>query len=179
MAFAETQKKNTRRKIKQSGCTKSIAHMGFYQLKRTQMVHQPVDVLWDFISSPANLKRITPAHMGFDITTEHLPTRMYEGMIVSYKVSPLLGIPMTWVTEITHISEGEYFVDEQRSGPYSMWHHEHWLQPVAGGTLMTDLVSYQPPLGILGSIANSVLIRHQLRSIFDYREQALIRIFPE
>lgn len=151
--------------------------MGFYQLKKEQIINQPVSVLWDFISDPGNLKKITPEYMGFDITSENLPDKMYEGMIISYKVSPLLDIKTTWVTEITHIEEGRYFVDEQRVGPYALWHHQHFLESTADGTLMSDIVSYQPPFGFLGSIANRLIIQQKLEEIFAYRANALTQIF--
>ncbi len=151
--------------------------MGFYQFKKTQLFHNSVEELWDFISSPKNLKRITPKYMGFDITTEDLPDKMYEGMIVCYKVSPLLGIKTTWVTEITHVKNQKYFVDEQQIGPYKLWHHQHFLEKTENGTLMTDIVSYQPPLGILGSVANQLIIKNKLKEIFDYRTKALNEIF--
>jgi ligand-binding SRPBCC domain-containing protein len=151
--------------------------MGFFQLHETQKVPATIDEVWNFISSPANLKKITPAYMGFDITSELLNPGMYPGMIISYKVSPVLGIKMTWVTEITHIRENEYFVDEQRIGPYTMWHHEHKIEPIEGGVLMTDIVSYKPPFGFLGSIANSILIKKQLKEIFDYRKETIIKMF--
>jgi ligand-binding SRPBCC domain-containing protein len=151
--------------------------MGFYQLHKTQKIPATIDKVWDFISSPANLKKITPEYMGFNITSKLLSEKMYPGMIISYKVSPVLGIKMTWVTEITHVKEKEYFVDEQRVGPYTMWHHEHKIEPIEGGVLMTDIVSYKPPFGILGSIANSVLIKKQLKQIFDYRVNAVEKMF--
>ena len=131
--------------------------MAFYQLREEQFVPATIDDVWDFISSPANLKEITPDYMGFDITSENLPDKMYPGMIISYKVSPLLGIKMTWVTEITQVKEKEFFVDEQRVGPYSMWHHQHHIKSVDGGVLMTDIVTNQPPLGPIGAaIGNAV-----------------------
>lgn len=151
--------------------------MGFYQLHKTQKIPATIDQVWDFISSPANLKKITPEYMGFNITSKLLSEKMYPGMIISYKVSPVLGIKMTWVTEITQVKEKEYFVDEQRVGPYSMWHHEHKIEPIESGVLMTDIVSYQPPFGILGSIANSMLIKNQLKEIFDYRVTAVEKMF--
>jgi ligand-binding SRPBCC domain-containing protein len=151
--------------------------MGFYQLYKTQKVPATIEQVWDFISSPANLKKITPEYMGFNITSKMLSEKMYPGMIISYKVSPVFGIKMTWVTEITHVKEKEYFVDEQRVGPYSMWHHEHKIEPIEGGVLMTDIVSYKPPLGILGSIANYILIKKQLQEIFDYRKVAVEKMF--
>tara|TARA_R110002049_G_scaffold8604_2_gene46290 strand:+ start:286 stop:741 length:456 start_codon:yes stop_codon:yes gene_type:complete len=151
--------------------------MGFYQFKRTQKINASIDEIWKFISDPSNLKLITPDYMGFDITSEDIPSKMYEGMIISYKVSPLLGIKTTWVTEITHLKENSYFVDEQRVGPYKIWHHQHMIQPMAKGTLMTDIVSYQPPLGFLGSIANELIIKGKLNEIFEYRTKALDEIF--
>lgn len=151
--------------------------MGFYQIYEKQMVPASLEEVWDFISSPANLKKITPAYMGFDITSGLASSKMYPGMIISYKVSPVLGIKMTWVTEITHVKEMEYFVDEQRIGPYAMWHHEHKLEPVEGGVLITDIVSYQPPFGFLGAIANALFIRKQLRGIFEYRKGAMEQMF--
>jgi ligand-binding SRPBCC domain-containing protein len=151
--------------------------MGFYQLHKTQKIPAPVEKVWDFISSPANLKKITPVCMGFDIISKNLSEKMYPGMIISYKVSPVFGIKTTWVTEITHVKDGEYFVDEQRVGPYSMWHHEHRIGPIPGGVLMTDIVSYKPPYGVLGSIANAILIKNKLKEIFDFRTVAIEQIF--
>ena len=147
--------------------------MGFYQFKKEQIIETSLDELWDFISSPENLREITPDYMDFDITTDKLPDKMYPGMIISYKVSPLLGIKTTWVTEITQVVEKKYFVDEQRVGPYSIWHHQHIIEPIEKGILMTDIVSYSPPLGFLGSIANSLFIKSKLNEIFDYRTKAV------
>ena len=147
--------------------------MPLYQFRKQQKVNTTIDELWDFISSPANLKEITPDYMGFDITSEELPKKMYPGMIISYKVSPLLGIKTTLVTEITQVRDKEYFVDEQRVGPYSIWHHQHLIESINNGVLMTDIVSYKPPFGFLGAIANSILIKSKLNEIFDYRTIAL------
>jgi ligand-binding SRPBCC domain-containing protein len=151
--------------------------MAFYQLIKTQKLPAKIDEIWDFISSPINLKEITPKHMGFIVTSNTGAEKMYPGMIITYKVSPLLGIKLNWVTEITHVKDKEYFVDEQRIGPYSMWHHQHKIEPIEGGVLMTDVVTYEPPLGILGAIANSLLIKNQLQEIFDYRTIALEKRF--
>jgi ligand-binding SRPBCC domain-containing protein len=148
-----------------------------YQLRTTQRIPSDLDTVWNFISSPRNLQKITPSHMGFKITNEPIAEKMYAGMIIAYKVSPILGIPMDWVTEITHVHEKEYFVDEQRVGPYSIWHHQHKITPISGGVLMEDIVSYKPPFGFLGSIANSLLIQGQLKSIFDYRFEAVEKEF--
>ena len=115
--------------------------------------------------------------MGFDITSTGLPDKMYEGMIIGYKVSPMFGIKTTWVTEITHVVENKYFVDEQRVGPYKMWHHQHMVESTPKGTLMTDIVSYQPPFGFLGNIANALFIRGKLNEIFDYRTKILNELY--
>lgn len=151
--------------------------MGFYQFKREQQFNASIAEIWDFISCPKNLKLITPDYMGFDIVSEGLPDKMYEGMIISYKVSPLLGIKTMWVTEITHVVDKQYFVDEQRVGPYKIWHHQHFLETTQEGTLMKDIVSYQPPFGILGNIANQLIIRNKLEEIFNYRTKVLEELF--
>ena len=135
--------------------------------------------MWDFISNPKNLKVITPDYMGFDITSNDLPDKMYEGMIITYKVSPILGIKTTWVSEITHIKDKQYFVDEQRVGPYNIWHHQHFLASTSKGTLMKDIVSYQPPFGIIGEIANALIIKKKLEEIFAYRTKALNGLFEQ
>lgn len=151
--------------------------MAFYQFTKTQKIPATLAEIWDFISSPANLKEITPEQMGFIVTSNTGTEKMYPGMIITYKVSPLLGIKLDWMTEITHVKELEYFVDEQRIGPYKMWHHQHKIEAIEGGVLMTDIVTYQPPMGILGALANSLIIKKQLQQIFDYRNIALERKF--
>jgi ligand-binding SRPBCC domain-containing protein len=147
--------------------------MAFYQFEKNLFINSGIDELWDFISSPLNLKEITPDHMGFDIKSRNLPEKMYPGMIISYKVRPLLGIPVVWVTEITQVVDKQFFIDEQRIGPYAFWHHQHIINPHENGVMMTDIVSYKPPLGFIGDIANSFFIKKQLNSIFDYREKVL------
>lgn len=151
--------------------------MPLYQLKRTQKIRTSIDDLWNFISSPANLKEITPDYMGFDITSSDMPEKMYPGMVISYKVSPLLGIKTTWVTEITHVIDKKYFVDEQRIGPYKVWHHQHIVEKIEDGVVMTDIVSYQPPFGIIGAIVNKFIIKNKLNEIFDYRFKAIEKRF--
>ena len=147
--------------------------MAFYQYYKAQVVDARREELWDFISSPANLKLITPDHMGFDITSPHSTEKMYEGMIISYRVSPIPGFKTEWVTEITHIRDGEFFVDEQRIGPYAMWHHQHILEVIDEVVVMKDIITYQPPFLVLGALANSLFIRKKLDEIFDYREKAI------
>ena len=152
--------------------------MAFYQLKTLQVLPAPPDIIWKFISTPANLKKITPQYMGFDITSE-VPETIYPGLMIGYKVKPVAGIKMNWVTEITHVSDQKYFVDEQRIGPYKIWHHEHHIEAIPNGTKMIDIVTYVPPFGILGKLANWMFIRRQLREIFEYRRIALTVEFGE
>jgi ligand-binding SRPBCC domain-containing protein len=149
-----------------------------YQLIRKQIVHTDLETCWEFFSNPANLKLITPEYMGFDVKTE-TPKEMYEGLIIAYKVSPLLNIPMEWVTEITHVRDKSFFVDEQRVGPYKLWHHEHHFKEVEGGVEMIDIVSYQPPFGILGKLVHPFIIRPKLEQIFAYRIQKVNSIFKK
>jgi len=151
--------------------------MAHFQLIKKQFLKTDLETIWDFASSPKNLKEITPDYMLFDITSKNLPEKMYPGMIITYKVSPLLNIKMNWVTEITHVKDKHFFVDEQRMGPYSMWHHQHFFEQSEGGVMMTDIVTYIPPFGILGVIANSVIIKRQLESIFDYRFKVMDKKF--
>lgn len=153
--------------------------MAVYQLKKKQLVPAGIDEIWDFISSPANLSKITPEKMGFEITSGELPEKMYPGMIITYKVSPLMGIKMNWVTEITQVKEKQYFVDEQRVGPYSMWHHEHILEEQENGILMKDIITYRPPMGFLGALANRLFIRKQLDGIFSFRKEAMEKRFGQ
>ena len=151
--------------------------MGIYRIDEQQLIPASIEEVWDFISNPENLSTITPDSMGFKITTPDLPEKMYPGMMVSYRVKPLLGIPLTWLTEITHIQEMRYFVDEQRKGPYALWHHEHFIESTRNGVQMRDIVTYKLPLGFLGGIAHRLFVRKQLRRIFDYRTEALEKRF--
>lgn len=151
--------------------------MAIYQINERLELAASVEEAWDFISSPANLKKITPPYMGFEISTPGLPEKIYPGLMISYKVRPVMGIPMTWLTEITHVSEPYFFVDEQRVGPYALWHHEHRLAPTEKGVMMTDLVTYRLPAGPLGALAHRIFVQKQLMGIFSYREQAMEKKF--
>jgi ligand-binding SRPBCC domain-containing protein len=147
-----------------------------YQLKKTQFVKTDIKTCWDFFSRPENLKKITPEYMGFDIKVE-LPEKMYEGQMIEYTVRPLFGIPMSWITEIKTVKENEFFVDEQRKGPYTIWHHEHHFKEVEGGVEMTDIVTYVVPLGILGKIAHPIIVKGKLEEIFKHRFEQVDKIF--
>ena len=148
-----------------------------YQLHTRLFVNASLDEVWDFFSSPHNLQKITPASMGFVIKAG-AEGKMYPGQIIAYTVKPIAGIPMNWVTEITHVSDKKFFVDEQRFGPYKMWHHEHHFKQVEGGVEMEDIVSYLLPFGFLGKIAHWLFVKRQLQTIFDHRTQVVSRLFP-
>ncbi len=148
-----------------------------YRIEFKQNIPSDINTVWDFISSPKNLKLITPPHMGFTILNNLDSDKMYSGQIISYKVSPVAGVKMNWVTEITHVKEKEYFVDEQRFGPYSLWHHKHFIKPIEGGVEMTDIIDYKIPFGFLGDIANALLVKKQLQNIFDYRFKKVEEIY--
>ncbi len=147
--------------------------MAHYQLIKRQHLKTDLDTIWDFVSSPKNLKEITPDYMLFQITSEELKEKMYPGMIISYKVSPMFNIKMNWVTEITQVKDKHFFIDEQRMGPYKMWHHQHFFEEQDNGVMMTDIVTYIPPFGILGDVANRLFINNQLEGIFNYRSNVL------
>lgn len=114
--------------------------------------------------------------MGFDITSE-TEEKMYAGQIITYTVRPLFNIPMTWVTEITHVKDKEFFVDEQRFGPYALWHHKHFFKEIEKGVEMTDRVDYALPLGILGQIAHPIIVKNKLKEIFDFRYKKVEELF--
>ena len=147
-----------------------------YRLKTVQNLPISVEKAWDFLSDPGNLKTITPDYMGFKIL-EGAEEKMYAGQIIKYTVTPVLGIPLGWVTEIMHVRDNEYFVDEQRFGPYRLWHHKHFIKAISGGVEMIDIVDYKLPFGILGRIAHPLFVKRQLNQIFNYRYNKLIELF--
>ena len=152
-------------------------HSGVYTLEASQELNISLSLAWDYFSSPNNLSNITPPKMGFNITSK-VDKSVYQGQIITYKVSPVSFVKTNWVTEITAVKEQEYFIDEQRFGPYSMWHHEHFFEALPNGnTLMKDKISYKIPFGFFGDIAQIVFVKKQLQSIFNYRKKVLDVIF--
>lgn len=152
--------------------------MKSYQLTFTQKIPISVAEAWAFFSSPVNLAKITPADMAFTVTSDpEQIKKMYPGLIITYKISPVTGIRLNWMTEITHVSEEKYFIDEQRFGPYQFWHHQHHFKAIEGGIEMNDILTYGLPLGILGRIANNVFVAGKLQHIFNFRKQKIIEIF--
>ncbi|MDB6120377.1 MAG: hypothetical protein JWO08_4158 [Verrucomicrobiaceae bacterium] len=151
--------------------------MAIHTLQSRQVIKASLQQAWAFFSSPRNLSRITPPEMGFTILSE-LPESMFPGMMIEYKVTPLFGIPLTWLTEISHVKERELFVDEQRVGPYAIWHHEHHFRDLGDGRVeMHDRVTYVPPFGLLGELVHPFIIKPQLDRIFAHREKAVNELF--
>ncbi|MDB5121871.1 MAG: hypothetical protein JWN56_3089 [Sphingobacteriales bacterium] len=147
-------------------------------IKQEQFLPISLDEAWNFFATPKNLNEVTPADLVFEITSV-LPERMYTGLIITYRIKPMLNIPIDWCTEITHIKEREYFVDEQRKGPYNIWHHEHHFRVVDGGVIMTDLLHYDIGKSILGLIAGNLFVHKKVQKIFKYRYQVLERYFNQ
>ena len=135
-----------------------------------------LDDAWDFLSSPNNLKLITPESMNFKII-DWDKKKAYPGQIIQYTVSPVLGIKIKWVTEITQVIRNSYFIDEQRFGPYSFWHHKHFIKEIDNGILMDDVIHYKIPFGLIGKILNKIYVQNKLDKIFKYRENKLNEIF--
>ena len=149
--------------------------MKLFQLHSKQPLPISRDVAWEFLSNPNNLATITPDHMGFNILAG-ADRPMFPGQIIQYKVSPFPGYVTKWVTEITHMQQGAYFVDEQRFGPYSLWHHKHFINPISEGVEMEDIIDLKLPYGILGQLGYH-LTKNQLVKIFEYRAQKLNELF--
>lgn len=150
--------------------------MKIYRLHKKQNLPISVTEAWDFLSDPKNLKTITPDYMSFDILSG-ADRKMFSGQIIQYIVTPILGIKTKWVTEITHVKDKEYFVDEQRFGPYALWHHKHFIKEIDGGVEMEDIIDYKVPMGILGQIVHPFLVKPKLAEIFEYRQKKLNEIF--
>ena len=136
--------------------------MKLYRLETVQNLPISQKEAWDFLSDPKNLKRITPEYMGFEILSG-ASDKMYAGQIIQYIVTPVMSIPTKWVTEITHVDEGKYFVDEQRFGPYALWHHKHFIKPIHKGVEMIDIIDYKIPFGILGQLVHPIIVAPKLK----------------
>ena len=142
----------------------------YYRLYRKTKLPVSIEEAWDFFSSPKNLKAITPPYLGFEVTSDN-PEKMYPGMIITYIVKPVLSIPLKWMTEITQVRDLEFFIDEQRIGPYKLWHHQHIFTQTDNGVVMEDIIHYSLPMWIFGQLAHWLFVRKQLESIFDYRAE--------
>ncbi len=150
-----------------------------FQLYREQQLHCNIETAWSFFSSPVNLAKITPPYMGFTILSGLPASETVEGMVIEYRVSPILGIPLKWVTRIKQVTKNESFTDFQEKGPYKFWNHFHQFIPNETGVLMKDTIDYELPFGIFGNIAHKLFVRRQLENIFNYRYQILSERFNQ
>ena len=144
-----------------------------YSIKKVQVIPASLDKVWDFFSVADNLQAITPTNIKFKILSSHHGDKIYPGQLIEYKIRPLLNIPLYWMTEITHVEDKVFFVDEQRFGPFNLWHHQHHFKETEEGVEMTDIVHYKLPMWFLGSIANALFVKRQLRELFEYRYKAV------
>lgn len=147
-----------------------------HYLRREQFIPCPPAVVWDYFATPKNLNELTPPSVRFKIIGE-APTRMFAGQIITYRISPLPGLWLNWITEISEVQVGTSFVDIQRKGPYKLWRHEHRFVPEAGGVRMFDQVTYQVGWGLCGWLAEKLWVNRQLTQIFNYRAQQVAKIF--
>ena len=152
--------------------------MKIFTFQSIQKLPVGINEVWEFISDPQNLKIITPPYMGFHILGGG-DRKMYGGQIIQYKVSPIAGLKTSWITEITHVKAPEYFVDEQRFGPYDLWHHKHFLKEIEGGVEMEDIVDYKLPFGLIGRAMHPLVVLPRLQEIFEFRRKKLIEIFGD
>lgn len=150
--------------------------MQLFQIKQVQVLPIALAEAWTFFCDPRNLGAITPDWLCFDIRSE-VPPCMYPGLIIEYRIKALAGLPMSWVTEITHVVAPNYFVDEQRFGPYRFWHHQHHFREVGEGVEMTDIVHYAMPYGILGLAVHKMVVAKRLKQIFEFRRRKLVELF--
>ncbi len=150
--------------------------MRLHRFTATQFLPVDLKTAWEFFSDPRNLQCMTPPWLNL-VPTSEVPPEMHPGLIVTYQVKPALGIPVTWVTEITHVVDRQFFVDEQRSGPYRFWHHQHHFREVAGGTEARDVLHYALPFGAAGALLGGALVKRRIDEIFEYRRRALEQRF--
>ena len=150
--------------------------MKIYTFQRTQKLPISLSEAWEFLSNPKNLSILTPTEMNFTVISKD-EKPMYAGQVIQYSVTPIAGIKATWISEITHLEEGKYFVDLQLYGPYAFWHHKHFIHEIDGGVEMEDIIDYKVPFGIFGRIFHPLLVKPKLEKIFSYRQKKLVEIF--
>jgi ligand-binding SRPBCC domain-containing protein len=152
--------------------------MKIRKIQSKQFIAADIEKVWSFFSNPENLNAITPPELSFDILSDLKEQKMHAGLIIQYRIKPFLNIPFSWTTEITHCEHQQFFVDEQRFGPYAFWHHQHHFKAVEGGVEMTDIVHYSVGWGPLGVLIDHLYVHNQLKHIFDYRFQQVDKFFP-
>jgi ligand-binding SRPBCC domain-containing protein len=147
--------------------------MRLHRLEQTQRFPLSLGWAWDFFADPGNLARVTPPAMRLRITSP-VPDTIYAGMLITYRLTPLPGMRVDWVNEITHVDHPRRWIDEQRFGPYRFFQHQHAFREIDGGVEMHDLVHYVLPRGAVG--VRRLLVAPALRDLFAYRFEVLERI---
>lgn len=151
--------------------------MAIFQISRRTDIAASLDQVWDFFARPENLDRLTPPDLSFRIVSADTG-RMYSGQIIEYRIRIFPLLRVRWLTEIKHVAEGQYFVDEQRIGPYKFWYHEHRFESLPNGRVrMQDLVNYDVGLGWIGVLVNTLVLKRRLNYIFDYRQRVIAQVF--
>ncbi|WP_010522488.1 SRPBCC family protein [Aquimarina agarivorans] len=150
--------------------------MKTYKLEAKLELPIPIDEAWDFFSNPNNLSKIMPKSMKFKVI-DGATLPLYCGQVIQYTVTPLPFFNTTWLSEINYIQKPNFFVDTQLEGPYKLWHHKHYLEAIPNGTLVTDIVHYQVPFGVLGRLLHPVIIKPKLAKIFEYRTKHITSLF--
>ncbi|HEY0354912.1 MAG TPA: SRPBCC family protein [Flavisolibacter sp.] len=148
-----------------------------YRLERVQKIPSDIETVWKFFSNANNLLSITPPFLNLKMTNEASDQEIHKGQTMTYIVKPLLGIPLSWLTEITEVDRLKMFIDEQKKGPYQLWRHQHHFKTIEGGVEMTDIVDYSLPFGFLGTLAHPIIVEKKLNQIFSYRHQAVEDLF--
>lgn len=149
-----------------------------YTLQKQHLLPAPLEDVWDFFSNPANLSRLTPGHLNLKFTNELFGSDLYAGQLITYRIRPFAGIPVFWMTEITQVKAQQYFIDEQRMGPYAFWHHQHHFEAAEGGVRMTDIVHYKLPGAFLGAFLHRIWVKNQLEQIFRFRTEKMRQLWP-
>lgn len=150
---------------------------GLYTLYAKQTVDKDISILWDFFTKPSNLNKLTPEDVHFKIKSGDSDD-FYEGKIISYKIKPFKLASLNWITEISKVKEGSYFIDNQISGPYKIWHHEHHFKINDNGTTeIIDKVKYKVPFYILGRVIHKIFLRRKLFNIFMFRQKKINELF--
>jgi ligand-binding SRPBCC domain-containing protein len=147
-------------------------HSGLYSLHTEQFLPITLDEAWHFFSAPQNLQKLTPSDLDFKITSPKMDA-VYQGQMITYNIKIFPIIPTKWVTEITALEERKYFIDEQRFGPYKLWHHQHHFEEVEGGVIMKDIIHFKLPFALLAPIAYKLFVKKKLREIFTFRHAVL------
>lgn len=143
-------------------------------LEREQVVHRPLEQVFEFFARARNLERLTPPWLRFDVLTPE-PIQMRPGTLITYRLR-LHGLPFRWISRIEEWEPGRHFVDSQIHGPYKLWHHRHEFEARGERTVVRDRVSYALPFGAVGILANRLFVERDLERIFAFRHATVAEL---